>query len=438
MATLSAKVGSNGYQELNQINLQTAIDSQFGAGKAVVVDNGDGTFTVSFIDTKKEYDITDNGIKEGVKWNEKMASATQQTINGKKVYAIDSYGNDVDMNYWEYCYDKQTGGYALNDEEVLNNSEYGGSSSTRVRTKGYLGSYTIDGKITVNVPAYIKENSDWQPVTSMYNTFYGCTDLKIAPDIPNTITCMWSTYHNCSNLAEGKVGNRTSDLMNCFMNCSSLTNTPLLPNTAINLNQTFYGCTNLVNIKNIPNSVINLRMTFRGCTKIETSPNIPNSVVNAKGTFYQCTNLLIAPKIGENVETLEETFYQCTNLKEASSIPNSVKIMRSTFNGCTNLVDPPHIIPNNVINLIATFQKCENLEGEIEINSNLTDENCATNDNSLDVGKKSYYNCFNGSSTNGNGLKITTSNDALKTNNYQILKDIINTKSNNSNISLKE
>ena len=110
--------------------------------------------------------------------------------------------------------------------------------------------------------------------------------------------------------------------------------------------------------------------------------------------------------------------------------------MRSTFNKCTNLQTPPSNIPNSVINIYATFDSCEKLEGTIEINANITDEDAETTENYGTIGKKYYKQCFSNCSTSGNGLIVTTTNVKLQENDYAILKNIINTKASTSNITL--
>lgn len=268
----------------------------------------------------------------------------------------------------------------------------------------------------------------------MYNTFYNCEELKKAPEIPNTVTCMWSTFQGCSNLTEGKLGSNVVNIWNCFMDCTKLVNSPEIPNTIENMTQTFYGCTTLTNVPNIPNSVTTMQSTFQDCISLEEVPDIPNKVINMSGTFYKCTNLKKAPKIGENVEDINSAFADCASLVEAPEISNKVKFMRSTFNRCTNLVKPPSKIPSTVINMIATFRDCPILQGNIEINANLTDENANTTDNYGIIGEKYYKDCFNNSSTSGNGLIITSTNLQLQENDYLILKNIVNTKSKDSNI----
>ena len=423
LAVSEAQIGENGHQKLNQNNLQKAINSQFRERNLVVSDNGDGTFTVSCLDTLRDYIITTAGVEEGINYNEYFEKATAQIIDGKTIYAIDKNGNNVNMNNWEFCYDNQTNGYALNDEEVLNNSEYGGTNETRIRNKGYLGGYNEEtGEITENIPMYIREeNKNWLPVTSMYNTFYNCTSLKKAPEIPNTVTYMWSTYQECTNLTEGKIGNGAINLRNCFTYCTSLNSTPYLPNKIENLQIAFQGCTALTKITNIPDTVTNMNSTFYGCTNlVNIHVNIPDSVTDMNYTFYECNNLESISNIGNNVKLMTGTFYNCNNLIKAPNLPNTVEKIQSIFNGCTNLVTPPEQIPSSVTNMSHAFINCEKLEGIIEINSIPSD----------------YTNCFYQASIIGEGLKIKTTNEQLKENDYAILKEIVNTKSSTSNIEI--
>ena len=62
LAVSEAQIGENGYQKLEQNNLQEAIDSQFEGIDVIVSDNGDGSFTVSIDD--KIYKIENNKISE--------------------------------------------------------------------------------------------------------------------------------------------------------------------------------------------------------------------------------------------------------------------------------------------------------------------------------------------------------------------------------------
>ena len=70
IASTTAQIGSNGYQELNQSNLQDSIDIQFGKNKAVVIDNGDGTFIIK-INNNEYYMSNSREITKLEKVNDK-------------------------------------------------------------------------------------------------------------------------------------------------------------------------------------------------------------------------------------------------------------------------------------------------------------------------------------------------------------------------------
>ncbi len=61
LAVTASRINENGYEEINQSNLQKAINDQFGEGKVNVQDNGDGTFLVYFNNKSKSYKIISNG-----------------------------------------------------------------------------------------------------------------------------------------------------------------------------------------------------------------------------------------------------------------------------------------------------------------------------------------------------------------------------------------
>lgn len=274
MAVTAAQIGNNSYQELNQSDLQNAIDSQFGTEKAIVTDNGDGTFTVSLIDSKRDYNITSNGIEDGINWNEAMANAvapeSQDEERNNGVIGIGTDGNPVDMDLWEYTL-LNDGTYGLNDSTTYNCIEVGGTEDKNVRTKGYLGTYTSDGKIVSTLPMYISTDNGktYIQVTDMYCTFKNDTELIIAPEIPIGVNNMNSTFYNCT----------------------SLTSAPEIPVGVTTMQSTFDGCTSMVlPPSSIPSSVINIKRIFKNCYKlngtIEINANINGSLIEEEVDYY--------------------------------------------------------------------------------------------------------------------------------------------------------
>ena len=331
LAISEAQIGESGYQELNFQSFQKALNSQFGEDNAIVSIEEDETYTVSCLSSLKNYTVSGNDIKEVIDWHEKMTSAvapgSQDEERNNGVIGIGTDGNPVDMDLWEYTFDDETGGYALNLEEVL---------AETVKTAGYRGIVKEDGTIEGTVPQYIKENNgEWIPVTSLYRTFQGddvtneeLTELATAPKIPTTIKSMEMTFENCESLT-----------------------------TVI--------C--------IPGSVKNMNWAFDCYTSLKEIPQIGYGVEDMKGAFAGCSELKKVSVLPETIKNLYYTFANCSSLREVPNIPSSVTNIRQTFWNCTSLEYIDIIIPENVTNIHQTFAGCTNLEGIITVNCNPED-----------------------------------------------------------------
>ncbi len=170
-------LGENEYQELNQSNLQEAIDNQFEGRDVVVSDNGDGTFTVYCLDTLKDYIISGNNIEEGIDWNAVLANAEKHPDQvTSTAIGVGTDGRAANMDLWEYSLEED-GNY---------NIKYKNENMTS------------DGRIIGTVPEYIIEVKDGQkvskPVISMHDTFLNNTELKEGPSIPSTVKNLISTF----------------------------------------------------------------------------------------------------------------------------------------------------------------------------------------------------------------------------------------------------
>ena len=203
LAISEAQIDESAYQGLNFHSLQKALNSQFGVNNSIVTMEENGTYTISCLNLLKDYIISGNDIEEGINWNEKMANAvapeSQNQERNEGVIGIGTDGNPVDMDLWEYTFDDETGGYALNSEEVIDSDG---------RIAGYRGNVKDDGTIEGTVPQYIKvNNGEWAPVTSLYRSFQGndttneeLKKLTTAPKIPTTVKSMKMTFEYCENL----------------------------------------------------------------------------------------------------------------------------------------------------------------------------------------------------------------------------------------------
>ncbi len=412
LAVSEAQIGENEYQELNQSNLQETIDNQFEGRDVVVSDNGDGTFTVSCLDTLKDYIISGNNIEEGIDWSEAMANAvapeSQDEERNEGAIGIGTDGSPVDMDNWDYII-LDNGTFGLNSIKDIS----GGSASWKA---GYLGEYTENGEIEGTVPTYISidEGKTFQKVTETTMTFYNCKELKVMPELPSTITSTYYTFYECSNLEKVKsIPSNVTNMEGIFLVCSKLSELPAIPNGVTNLTSAF-SQTAIETMPEIPDSVRVMKNTFGSCTNLKNTTKLPENLETMGMCFHSCTSLKIAPKIPSKVTNMASAFMGCTLLQALPEIPEGVVDMTSTFQGCTSLSNIDIKIPSSVKNLSHTFREDINLNGKITIEA-IPNE---------------YANCFYNTSTNENAQLIISGPEE----NREILTNIIATKSSNSNI----
>lgn len=149
----------------------------------------------------------------------------------------------------------------------VNESTYNAYIEDGTYSEGW-GVRVIDKNKTSYGP--ILESINGEPVTSMYDTFYGCTSLVTAPEIPNSITDMEQAFHNCTSLKTAPViPNNVMNMQLTFYNCLSLEgtisiNTNRINNSDYGTNNTCYRCfanadmTNIILTGSAPKDVLNL------------------------------------------------------------------------------------------------------------------------------------------------------------------------------------
>ena len=205
-----------------------------------------------------------------------------QTNNAK---GIGTDGQPVNMDYWKYV--------IINEErkEVALHEDAGSQ-----KYASYMGEITASGEIVGSVPQYIeiegKEGT--YTVTSIAGCFRGISDLKIAPEIPDTVT----------------------DMSNAFA-----------------------GCTSLITAPTIPNGVTDMSDAFASCTSLITAPTIPNSVINMDSAFLYCTSLTIAPTIPTSVNSILQVFGYCHSLTGTIRIESTSVENVNSFIGNTNNIN---------------------------------------------------------------------------------------------------
>jgi hypothetical protein len=260
-------------------------------------------------------------------------------------------------------------------------------------------------------------NLVWNNACSMRSAFYGCNNLKKAPDLtgskhllflndtfvscrnltefPDLTGCsnlvsMNRTFSGCSNI-DGVVHipDSVEILYQSFHGCSNLTVPPTIPNSVTNVGWAFKGCSKLVNVPEPPKNVTvmdqyfsgtkykgginlfeyqnitNLSGMFDGCTDLEVAPEIPPYVTSVSAIFKNCSNLTSLPDIPEGITSIENSFRDCVNVTHFGNIPSTVNNFHHAFAGCKYLVNPPIIHQISDVSYVSplegTFTGCSNL-----------------------------------------------------------------------------
>ncbi len=327
LAIAEAQIGEKRYQELEQNNLQKAINSQFEERNVVVSDNGNETFTVSCLDTLKDYIISGNEVKEGIDWNEVMENAvapeSQNEERNEGVIGIGTDGKPVDMDLWKYML-LDDGTFILNDSEEPTEA-------------GYVGTFNENGEIIGTIPKYISINQGktYMEVTSLYSLFKGCSDLKKAPIIPNTVTNMALTFSH-TQIDISPILPPKLNVLSWTFEFTNLTETPIIPQEVQRMYGTFYMCKKLVKIStpSLPDSVTIIDYLFAGCENLILNDFvIDENIESMEHLFENCYSLMGTLIINANPTNYYYCFYRCsTNSSSDLILSGNSNILLDIFN----------------------------------------------------------------------------------------------------------
>ena len=200
---------------------------------------------------------------------------------------------------------------------------------------------------TVSYNGVIYNVTELKNTSSVYGTFYGCSDLS-SITIPNSCTIIgdWA-FTNCSGLTSVTIPNTVTTIgIYAFSGCINLTSV-VIPNSVTTIgNYAFHSCSGLTSVT-IPDSVTTIsNYAFYNCSNLE-SVDIPNSVITiGDHAFNGCSNL-DSINIPNSVTTISTwAFASCKGLTSVT-IPNSVTFIGSwAFSNCTGLTSIT--IPNSV------------------------------------------------------------------------------------------
>ena len=171
----------------------------------------------------------------------------------------------------------------------------------------------------------------------------------------SNIACT-GNIENLLDYATVESGNHPTMATHCYMSmfvdCTALTQAPVLPATTLANScyyYMFYGCTALTQAPELPATTLADKCyyyMFRGCTALTQAPALPATILAEhcyRGMFQDCTALTQAPVLPAT--TLAEFCYQamflkCTALTQVPALPAMTLTnycYRGMFQGCTSL-----------------------------------------------------------------------------------------------------
>ena len=282
---------SQGLGTITDANLKTALNNNIGEGKYEITGDATNGWTVTV--EGEDYRVEATGIVNGngsstgsVNWDKILEDANKNPESMKhkeqvksSFIGIGTDGKPVNMDLWRPS-KKEDGTWGIFSCESAYAMDY-----------AYDGGIDDDGKIVGKIPQYIYngEEGKFTEVTDLSNTFYRCTGLTTAPEIPSGVIYMNST----------------------FANCERLTTAPEIPNSVKNMNSTFIWCTGLTTAPKIPNSVKYMEYTFSECTNLTGEITINANIDNGDygGCFSGTTKPIqltgTCPILSELAETSE-------------------------------------------------------------------------------------------------------------------------------------
>ncbi|MBE5963957.1 MAG: sigma-70 family RNA polymerase sigma factor [Lachnospira sp.] len=244
-----------------------------------------------------------------------------------------------------------------------------------------------------------------EDVKDMSSTFSDCTNMKYAPDIPDTVENMFATFKNCKNLKKvGTIPENVKEMRETFLGCTSLAGNVVINATPVFYEECFKGVKIVaqgIKLSGSSTLLSELRDTAEfekivpeGATYYVASEN---KMLQAGGELpdytregdkyitndyeYTYMNLDLdhfcmgwEVKVKDNTKEkyedflnnigwlgLRGTFEDCTNMKESPKLTESVVLLERTFAGCTSLEKAP-VIPEGIQVLKETFAGCISLE----------------------------------------------------------------------------
>lgn len=241
--------------------------------------------------------------------------------------------------------------------------------------------------------------------TSMYKTFYCCSNLYGEVEIGKSVTNLSMAFSNCYNLY-GDVPDirKVTNASKSFSNCYNITGNVLLGENVKDISNAFEYCESLNGVLSCAgnNYITNMKSAFQNCAKLMGSPISGPNVTDMGSCYYGCTNLTGHPLCGPKVTSLYRTYYDCVNITGSPIIGEAVTNAYAAYYNCSNLRGTPNILSKTVTDLSNAFYNCTNMTGTVEVPSSV---------------KKlinTFYNCTNLGAVIIKGTNATELNETMQ------------------------
>lgn len=232
--------------------------------------------------------------------------------------------------------------------------------------------------------------------------FSGCSKLKAAPALSATELaegCYSSMFSDCSALAEAPTlpaENVPASAYNFMFNkCSSLEAMPQISAKTVaeyGMAGMFAECSKLSKVQDLCIETFtgrnNCASMFMNCTSLTTAPKLPETKLTDycyMAMFALCENLSSAPALNATevpYGCYQQMFMDCTSLKNGPALPATevgAYCYQQMFYGCSNIESGPDVLPAENLSEFCyqnMFSGCSSLKKAPIIQAKTVDKGC--------------------------------------------------------------
>ena len=269
-------------------------------------------------------------------------------IKGGRYVSLAESANSVSSEYFIY---------GLSDPNSQTQYLVGADFSKCTTIKSMFACFVMCTNLTtVVLPPSLRDNlsavsGDEMQNIALYGTFLGCSALSSVIGISNNIEMLIETFYDSGITQAPNIPNSVKVMDSTFVNCENLTSISSLPTSLQSMNSCFSGCSHLTSVP----STITLKPLDNQFLLLGEEPGV---VINH--TFENCEQLTTSVTFTGPITKMFGTFYGCALITSVGPIPSTVTDMYNCFKGCRSLTTMP-VIPNGVTNLGSTFALCKAL-----------------------------------------------------------------------------